>query len=171
MFCKDIVDKTITKKGDKKGLKGDKKGAKGLGKGKHDRKPVPDFMVGAAARTPATTALPQGVAFCWAFHDPNGNGCDASCNKSHLCPKFVNGHGHLLPVVVGPATGRSHEADPLAANVSAATLRDDNSGPQGLSACVMNASAMTSARKDGTREATCTARGLSEEDALGPLRR
>eukprot|EP00972_Heterocapsa_arctica_P017601 2601863-Heterocapsa_arctica.AAC.1 len=52
-FCKD-VKKVIQKKGDRKGEKGDVKGAKGLGKGKPVKKPLPDFMVGAAFRTPAT---------------------------------------------------------------------------------------------------------------------
>eukprot|EP00972_Heterocapsa_arctica_P018355 2710945-Heterocapsa_arctica.AAC.1 len=61
-FCK-AVDKVITKKGDRRGdRKGDKKGAKGLGKGKLEKKGnMPDYMVGTATRTPATTAQPLGI--------------------------------------------------------------------------------------------------------------
>jgi hypothetical protein len=63
---------------------------------------------------------------------------------------------------------RSLEADPQAANVAAATLHGSNSGPQGLSVCMMNADTPTCAQKEAC-EATCAARGLSSEDALGPM--
>ena len=72
-----------------KGLGKDKGKPKGRGK---QRDSTPSFLAGCASRTPPTAEFPSGQAFCWAYHNPNQQGCTGSCGRSHMCPRFENNH-------------------------------------------------------------------------------
>ena len=67
--------------------KGDKGGGKNKNKGNSI---VPKHMKGMAGRTMPSAKHPTGKAICWEYH---GQGCKfgAKCNKSHVCPRFLDG--------------------------------------------------------------------------------
>ena len=72
-----------------KGKGKDKQPRKGKSKSKSARSGGPDFMQGCALRCPPTRAHPQGQAFCFGYHNPDRRGCDGTCNRVLLCPKFL----------------------------------------------------------------------------------
>ena len=71
------------------------KRAAGPGKGRKDGKgsghqgSKTELPANCAVRTPPTPAHRHGQRFCEEFHTKNGS-CRGGCNKSHLCPRFVD---------------------------------------------------------------------------------
>ena len=83
-------------RGTDKGKKGRGGGGRGKGgrkgKDKKGKDSTPSWLAGCAQRTPPSARFPGGQAFCWAFHNPNQQGCEGNCGRSHKCPKFVDDH-------------------------------------------------------------------------------